>query len=239
MHHAVGVLAAVELRAAPFHAGVRRAFENVDAVDARKALQLGEREDQRPLDQAMYDQPIVFRIDLRDAGVMALEAQPARRDDAVELVQRREAHRGLAACGQPLHVAADGMGPVPRWLALGPRRDAVAERTCPFGHVGRQVFRIAGERRRHAQRGTRRGSRQEAAARGPPRRFLILHGLSYHAARGLFYGRAEPGNNFPEKYRETEWSMIPKSGCRFSEKIMLHENIASAAHDFEDRKSVV
>ena len=34
VHHAVGELAAVELRAAPFHAGIRRAFEEVDAVGA-------------------------------------------------------------------------------------------------------------------------------------------------------------------------------------------------------------
>src|SRR5204863_1702638 len=93
MHHAVSVLAAVQLRAAPFHAGVCRAFEEMDAVDAWKALQVREREDQFFLDETMNDQPVVFRIDLRDAAMMALEAQPVRRDDAVKLVQRREAHR--------------------------------------------------------------------------------------------------------------------------------------------------
>jgi hypothetical protein len=106
MHHAMGVLAAVELRAAPLHAGVRGAFEEVDTVHAREALQAREREDQLFLDQPVHDQPVVFRIDLGDAAMMALEAQPVRRDDAVELVQRREADRGLAAGGQPLHITA-------------------------------------------------------------------------------------------------------------------------------------
>ena len=83
---------------------------------------------QRLVDQAVDDQPVVLRIDLGDAAVVALEAEPVRRDDAVELVQRREAHRRLAARGQPLHVAADDMRLVLRRLAVGPHRDAVAER---------------------------------------------------------------------------------------------------------------
>ena len=45
MHHAVRVLAAIELGAAPFHAGIGRAFEKIDFVDARQTLELVERED--------------------------------------------------------------------------------------------------------------------------------------------------------------------------------------------------
>ncbi len=107
MHHAVGVLAAVELGAAPFHAGIGGAFQEMDAVDARQALDVLEREDQRLVDQAVQHQPVIVRIDLGDAAMMALEAQAVGRDDAVELVQRREGDRGLRRRGQPRHRAAD------------------------------------------------------------------------------------------------------------------------------------
>ena len=145
MHHAVGVLAAVELRAAPLHAGIGGAFEEIDPVDARKALEIVEREDQRLVDQAVHHQPVVVRIDLGDAAVMALEAEPVRRDDAVELVQRREADRGFRRRGQPRHGAADDILFVFRRLAVGAHTDAVAELARPVGDVGRQVFRISGE----------------------------------------------------------------------------------------------
>src|SRR6267154_463797 len=75
-------LASIELRAAPLHAGIRRAFEEMDAVHAREALELVEREDQRLVDQAVDDEPIVFGIDLGDPAMMALETQTVRRDDA-------------------------------------------------------------------------------------------------------------------------------------------------------------
>src|SRR4051812_24501503 len=109
MHHAMGVLAAVELRALPFHPGICRTFEKMDAVDARQALEICEREDQRLFDQSVNDQPVVLRIDLGDAAMMALEAEAVRRDEAIELMQRREADRGLRRCGEPRHVAADDM----------------------------------------------------------------------------------------------------------------------------------
>jgi hypothetical protein len=94
VHHAVGELAAVELRAAPLHAGIRRAFEEVDLVHARHALDVVHREHQRLVHEAVDHQPVIGGIDLRDAGVMPLEAQARWRDDAVEFVQRREIHRG-------------------------------------------------------------------------------------------------------------------------------------------------
>ena len=121
MHHAVGVLRAVELRAAPLHAGVRGAFAEIGAVDARHALDVVEREDQRLVDEAVDHQPVVGRIDLGDAGVVALEAQSVRRDDAVDLVQRREADRALRRGGEPRHVAAGDVLFVFRALAVRPR----------------------------------------------------------------------------------------------------------------------
>ena len=93
MHHAMRVLAAIELGTPPFHAGIGRAFEKIDFIDARQPLELVEREDQRPVDKAVQHQPVVGRIDLCNAAMMALKAQPVGRDDSVQLMQRREAHR--------------------------------------------------------------------------------------------------------------------------------------------------
>jgi hypothetical protein len=90
VHHAVGKLAAVELRAAPLHAGIRRAFEEVDPVHARHALDVLHREHQWLIDQAIDHQTVACRIDFRDAAVVALEAEPGRRDDSVQLMERRE-----------------------------------------------------------------------------------------------------------------------------------------------------
>ncbi len=84
MDHAVGVLAAVELGAAPLHAGIGGAFEKINSVDARQPLEVFEREDQRLVDQPMQHQPVVVRIDFGDAAVVALEAQTVRRDDSVK-----------------------------------------------------------------------------------------------------------------------------------------------------------
>ena len=43
------------------------------------------------VDQAMQHQPMLRRIDGRNAAMMALVEQPVRRDDAVEILQRRPA----------------------------------------------------------------------------------------------------------------------------------------------------
>jgi hypothetical protein len=73
--HAVGELAAVELRAAPLHAAIGRAFEEIGAVDAAgEALEVVHGEDQRLVDEAVDHQPVLGRIDLGDAAVMTLEA---------------------------------------------------------------------------------------------------------------------------------------------------------------------
>ena len=63
MHHAVRELRAVELRAAPLHAGIGGAFAEIRPVDARHALDVVEREDQRLVDEAVQDQPVVGGID--------------------------------------------------------------------------------------------------------------------------------------------------------------------------------
>ena len=99
MHHAVGVLDAVELGAAPLHAGIGGAFQEMDAIDARQALDVLERENQRLVDQTMQHQPVIVRIDFGDAAMVTFEAQTVRRDDAVEFVQRRERDRRLRRRG--------------------------------------------------------------------------------------------------------------------------------------------
>ena len=47
----------------------------MNAVHAREALQVGKRKDESLFDEPMNDQPVVFRVDLRDAAMVALEKQ--------------------------------------------------------------------------------------------------------------------------------------------------------------------
>jgi len=49
----VGILHAIQLGAPPFHAGVRRALDEMDAVYGRQPHQIGDGEFQRPVDEAM------------------------------------------------------------------------------------------------------------------------------------------------------------------------------------------
>ena len=83
-------LAAVQLRAAPLHAGICRAFQKINLVHARHAPDIIHREHQWLLDEAVDHQSVTGRINLRDSGVMPLEAKARRRDDAVECMQRRK-----------------------------------------------------------------------------------------------------------------------------------------------------
>ena len=180
MHHAVGVLAAIELGAAPFHAGIGRAFEKIDPVDARQPLEVVQREDQRLVDEAVHHQPVVARVDLRDAAMMALEAEPVRRDDAVELMQRREAHRGFRRRGQPGHGAADDILFVFRGIAVGAHTDTIAELARPAWNVRRKIFGVLRACAALRPRPQVRQRRQETAAR----RALCVVRLSHRRPPG-------------------------------------------------------
>ena len=68
---------------------VAGAFDEGDARLHRIARQRLEREHQRPLHQAVDHQPMLVGIDVRNAGMAALEMQPGRRDHAFEQMQRR------------------------------------------------------------------------------------------------------------------------------------------------------
>jgi len=48
---------------------------------------------QRFFDKAMQHQPVIRGIDFGNACMMALEAKPVRRNNPVQLMQRRKAHR--------------------------------------------------------------------------------------------------------------------------------------------------
>jgi hypothetical protein len=88
--HPMGELAAVQLRPAPFHARIRRAFEEIGPVLPREAHDVFHREHQRRVHQPVDHQPVLPRVDLGDAGMVAFETQPVGRDDPLHLVQRRE-----------------------------------------------------------------------------------------------------------------------------------------------------
>jgi hypothetical protein len=70
-------------------ARIARAFDEVNARNGREAPQLVHRELERPLDQPVEKELMLSGIDSGHAGVMALEMQRRRRDDAVQIPERR------------------------------------------------------------------------------------------------------------------------------------------------------
>ena len=91
--HAVGELTAVQLRAAPFHARIRRAFKEIGPIFARESHDVLHGEDQRRVDQTVDHQPMRGGINLGHAAVVTLETQTIGRDDPVEFMQRGEVDR--------------------------------------------------------------------------------------------------------------------------------------------------
>ena len=71
----MGKLQRIELRAAPFHAAVGRTFDEMNARHRGKTHDVVHRQDQRALDQAMNQEPVLARIDVGAAGMIALEEQ--------------------------------------------------------------------------------------------------------------------------------------------------------------------
>ena len=92
MHHAVRVLAAIELGTPPFHAGIGRIEEN-RFIDGRRPLSSFSVKTSGLSTRPCRTSAGIGRIDLCDATMMALKASPSEHDDSVQLMQRREAYR--------------------------------------------------------------------------------------------------------------------------------------------------
>ena len=107
----------------------------------REAADVVHGEDQRPVDQAMQHQPVLRRIDGRDAAMMAFVEQPVRRDDAVEILQRRPSGR-REILRQILRDVLDDALLERRWRSIGLASHRIAGRLHPFGNVGRKVVGI-------------------------------------------------------------------------------------------------
>ena len=71
---------------------VARTLQEVDSRDSRIAHQRLDREDERPPHHAVDEETVLGGVDVRHATVMSLEVQPARRDHAVERLERRARH---------------------------------------------------------------------------------------------------------------------------------------------------
>ena len=183
--HAVGELQRVELRLAPFHAAVGWAFDEMDARHRREADDVVHRQHQRPLDQAMDQEPVLARVDVDAAGVEALEEQPVRGDDAVQGLQRRKADRGFLARREPGHVAANDLLFEFGRLAVGPVDNTGADGLRPFRLArGRRLargtpcpaeHRAAGDGGTEAQQGATRIARRQYAA-------ASVHSLTHPAS---------------------------------------------------------
>ena len=142
--HAVAELQRVHLRGAPVHAAIGRAFDEMDARYRWKAKDVLHGEQQRPLDEPVNHQLVLRRIDVGPARMVALEEQSIGRDDAVQFLQRRKAHRRFRAGGEPGDVAPDDGGFGIRRPAVGPVDHACADRLRPGGIGGRRRRRGVG-----------------------------------------------------------------------------------------------
>ena len=130
--------------------GVDRVAGALDEVDSRlrgKAADVLHREHQRTIDHAVQHQPVLGRIDGRHAAVVAFVEQAVRRDDAVELLQRRAARSGDILRERLRDVLDDALF-VYRWRAVGLAPHRVAGRFHPFRHAGRKIIPRLGKRRR-------------------------------------------------------------------------------------------
>ena len=84
----------IPMKMATKRPAVRVALEEVDLRHGREAPDLVHRERQRPLDHAVHQQPMLGRIDIRNAiDVIHQEVQAGRRDDSVQILQRRRQRR--------------------------------------------------------------------------------------------------------------------------------------------------
>ena len=142
--HAVPELQRIHLRGAPFHAAIGRAFDEMDARDLREAQDVLHGKKQRTLDEAMDHQSVLRRIDIGPSSMMALEEQPVRRDDAVQILQRRKADGRFRARSQPGNVAADDGGLGIGGPAIRPIDHAGADRLRPRRVCGWRVLRRVG-----------------------------------------------------------------------------------------------
>ena len=142
-------------------------FEKVDTRYRGKSRQLVHGEDERPLDEPMHDEPVLGRIDRRNPCMVALVMQAVRRDDAVEILKRRQAERRQARRRrrQPVAIAAHDIG-----FELGRPPVRVAQRLLagfklPFRDRRRQVPVFFSERLAGGDRPSRRAQahRDEAS----------------------------------------------------------------------------
>jgi hypothetical protein len=150
--HAVGVLAGRHGDVAPLHAAVGATFDEVEAAHRRQPHQLVHRPDHRRPDElrvvAVDHQPVLARVDVPPALVVALEVHPRGGDDAEQALQRREADARLRGLRQARALAALHVGFVLRRLAVAGGRDRLAEAGAVRGQLQDRRVTVGGGRRR-------------------------------------------------------------------------------------------
>ena len=135
----------------PLREGIAGALQEVGHGDGGEALQVIHREERGPLDQAMDHQPVLARIDGRNATERDLVEEGIGRERPVQIGQGREADERVGRAfgiGEADHVRL-GRGP----LAVG--RDPTARGAHPHRDVRRQVVSTGGSRHRRGLLGRR------------------------------------------------------------------------------------
>ena len=166
------VLQRIELRGAPLHAAVRRAFKEVNARFARHAHDVLEREDNRAIDKPVNHEPRVALVRFHESVVIALEKHARRRDDARLVLHGREADRRRLVGREPWHDAALHVAFVLGGKSIGCVRHGRAHAHAPI-LIRQRVIRCARDRTEtRRQRRSRAKPQQSASGRrrgGEPR----------------------------------------------------------------------
>ena len=88
--HSMVELEGIELGGSPLHAAIGGAFDEMNSRYRWESLDIFHREQEGSLHQTVDQEPVLGRIDQRQASVITLEKQPVGRDDSGLMLQWRE-----------------------------------------------------------------------------------------------------------------------------------------------------
>ena len=75
MYHPKGILAAIQLGAAPFHTAIGRTFKEMEAIRLRETLQVIQCENELTIDKTINHQTIINWVDLWHTAMVTLKTK--------------------------------------------------------------------------------------------------------------------------------------------------------------------
>jgi hypothetical protein len=157
---------------------VARTFQKINVRLGRKADNVVHRENERPLDKTVEQQPMLIRIDRRHPGMMPLEMQTIRRDDPMQVLPWRHRRGGSSGRRRSTRPADDVFLERRRLPIRGTekRRPLFLH---PCGHVRWQIV-VGGAGRCRGESGrSSAASKRDAAGEQLAARDVCLVGLPF------------------------------------------------------------